>query len=233
VLFAASTDELKPAMNGMLFDFQTGGATFVATDAHRLVRYRRGDVQIENEVNFIMPQKALKLLRTAASNSDAESVQIDYNESNAFFRFGNTLLASRLIDARFPDYQNVIPANSPGRAILNKEELIGSMRRLDIYSNKTTHLGRFALSGNSMRVHAEDLDYDNRATENLHALYEGDDLEIGFNVALMMDIIGNVHTDDVVMEVESPGRAAVVLPSEQKDNEDILMLLMPVMLSNN
>jgi len=233
VLFAASTDELKPAMNGMLFDFGGGGATFVATDAHRLVRYRRSDVQVDQEVNFIMPQKALKLLASAAGGSDAAEVQIDYNESNAFFRFGNNLLASRLIDARFPDYQNVIPASSPAKAILNKDELLGTMKRLDIYSNKTTHLGRFALSGNVMKVHAEDLDFDNKADESLHCLYEGEDLEIGFNVSLMMDIIANVDTDDVIMELESPGRATVVLPSEQPESEDILMLLMPVMLSSN
>jgi DNA polymerase-3 subunit beta len=233
VLFAASTDELKPAMNGMLFEFNSEGATFVATDAHRLVRYRRKDVNADQEISFILPQKALKLLNSAAADADADALQIDYNESNAFFRFGNNLLGCRLIDARFPDYNSVIPASSPAKAILNKSELLGSMKRLDIYSNKTTHLGRFKLSGNLMEVRAEDLDYENRAMEKLHSLYEGEDIEIGFNVALMMDIIANVETEDVIMELESPGRAAVVLPSEQAENEDILMLLMPVMLSNN
>ena len=231
-LFAASNDELKPAMNGMLFEFSPGGATFVATDAHRLVRYRRTDVQTDAEVDFILPQKALRFLISAAGNSDADTVQIDYNNSNAFFRFGNNLLGCRLIDARFPDYNNVIPASSPKRTIINKRELLGSLRRLDIYSNKTTHLGRFALSGNTMEVTAEDLDFENSAREKLHSLYEGDDLEIGFNVALMTDIISNVQTEDIVMELDTPGRAAVVSPSEQEEGEDILMLLMPVMLSN-
>lgn len=231
-LFAASTDELKPAMNGMLFEFAPGGANFVATDAHRLVRYRRTDIQTEAEVTFILPQKALKLLVSAASSSGAETVQIEYNQTSAFFSFGSTRMACRLIDARFPDYRNVIPASSPAKAILNKRELLGSMRRLDIYSNKTTHLGRFKLMGNVLEVQAEDLDFDNRATERLHALYEGEDLEIGFNVALMRDLIDNIPTEDAVLELESPSRAAVILPSEQAENEDLLMLLMPVMLTN-
>lgn len=230
-LFAASTDELKPAMNGILFDFKPEGATFVATDAHRLVRFRRSDITSETPVTFIMPQKALKVLISAASSSDAESLQIDYNQSNAFYRFGNTLLGCRLIDARFPDFNNVIPTSSPRRSILNKRELQGSMRRLGIFSNKTTHLGRFKFNGNVLTVQAEDLDYDNRAKENLHCLYEGEDLEIGFNVELMTDIIANVSTEDVIMEMDHPGRAAVVLPSQQEMDEDLLMLLMPVMLS--
>jgi DNA polymerase-3 subunit beta len=159
-------------------------------------------------------------------------VQVDYNQSNAFFRFGNTVLGCRLIDARFPDYQNVIPAQSGKKAILNKRELLGSMRRLDIFSNKTTHLGRFKFVGNVLEVKAEDQDYDNRAKENLHCLYEGEDIEIGFNVSLMTDIIANVKTEDVVLEMETPNRATVVLPSNQDEKEDMLMLLMPVMLTN-
>lgn len=231
-LFAASTDELKPAMNGMLFEFKPDGATFVATDAHRLVRFRRTDITSESEVTFIMPQKALKLLLTAGAASEAEAAQIDYNQSNAFFRFGNTVLGCRLIDARFPDYQNVIPASSTKKVIINKKELLGSLRRLDIYSNQTTHLGRFKFSGNVLEVEAEDLDFGNKAHENLHCLYEGEEIEIGFNVQLMTELISNTESEDVILELESPNRSAVVLPSEQEENTESLMLLMPVMLSN-
>lgn len=230
-LFASSNDELKPALNGMYFDFKQAGATFVATDAHRLVRYRRLDVAVTNEVAFILPQKALKLLASAAGGL-MDSVSIEYNQSNAFFSFGTTLLVCRLIDARFPDYENVIPKTSSNKLILNKKELLGSMRRLDIYSNKTTHLGRYRLKPNQLEVQAEDLDFSNRAKETLHCLYEGGEMEIGFNVSLMTDIIANVETDDLVVELESPSRAAVVLPSTQEQGEHILMLLMPVMLSS-
>ncbi len=229
-LFAASTDELKPALNGMFFDFKTNGATFVATDAHRLVRYRRTDITVKKEVNFILPQKALKLL-VAAAGSNADNIYIEYNKSNAFFKFGTTQLVCRLIDAKFPDYDNVIPKKSSSKAVMTKRELLGSMRRLDIFSNKTTHLGRFKLNGNVLEVNSEDTDFANKAKETLNCLYDGGELEIGFNIALMSDIISNVETDDVTLELESPSRAAVVLPSSQENGENVLMLLMPVMLS--
>ncbi|MFN8922144.1 MAG: DNA polymerase III subunit beta [Sphingobacteriia bacterium] len=229
-LFATSSDELKPAMTGVLFKFGAEHATFVATDAHRLVRYRRTDIRVPEEVEFILPQKALKLLTNAAQNSSEDAVQIEYNSSNAFFKFANTLLVSRQIDARFPDYENVIPAGSPNKAMVDKQELLGTMRRSDIYSNKTTHLGRFKFSGNLLEVQAEDLDFANESKENLNCLYEGEELEIGFNVSLMMDVIDTVPTDEVVVEMDSSNRAAVVLPSSQEEGENVLMLLMPVML---
>lgn len=232
VLFAASTDELKPALNGMYFDLRTTGATFVATDAHRLVRYRRLDITTQEDISFILPQKALKLLANAAGDED-ENLTIEYNPSNAFFSFGDTRLTCRLIDARFPDYENVIPKESPNKLIIAKKDLLGSMRRLDIYSNKSTHLGRFRLASGKLEVTSEDPEFANRAHETLKCLYEGSALEIGFNVSLLLDILGNLETEDVIFELDSPGRAAVILPSEQLQGENLLMLLMPVMLSAN
>jgi DNA polymerase-3 subunit beta len=229
-LFAVSTDELKPAMTGVFFRFTPDAATFVATDAHRLVRYRRTDLNIKDSVDFILPSKALKLLVNAAQNSADETAQIEYNSSNAFFKFGNSLLVCRQIDARFPDYENVIPQASPNKAIVNKKELLGTMRRSAIYSNKATHLGRFKFSGNLLEVSAEDLDFANESRENINCLYEGEELEIGFNVNLMMDVIDTVPTDEVVMEMDTANRAAVVLPSSQEQGENVLMLLMPIML---
>lgn len=231
-LFAASNDELKPALNGMFFDFKTTGATFVATDAHRLVRYRRLDITVKKDVSFILPQKALKLIGSAAQGS-VETVTLEYNAANAFFTFGTTLLVCRLIDARFPDYENVIPKTSSSKAILAKRDLLGSMRRLDIFSNKTTHLGRFSLSSNLLEVYSEDVDFSNRAKENLTCTYDGQKMEIGFNVSLMTDLISNVDTDEVIVELESPSRAAVMVPSQQEQGENLLMLLMPVMLSSS
>lgn len=230
-IFASSSDELKPTLNGLFFDFKTNGATFVATDAHRLVRYRRTDVTVKKDISFILPQKALKLVVTAAGTA-TDNVYIEYNKSNAFFKFGTTQLVCRLIDGRFPDYENVIPKKSTSKAVLNKKELIGSMKRLDIFSNKTTHLGRFKLKGNLLEVTSEDTDFANKAKETLNCVYDGSELEIGFNVSLMTDIIANVDTEDLNMELESPSRAAVVLPASQESGENILMLLMPVMLSS-
>ncbi|MCS7073223.1 MAG: DNA polymerase III subunit beta [Bacteroidia bacterium] len=230
-IFAASTDEMKLAMSGVYFDFRKTGATIVATDAHRLVQYSRSDVSVEQEINFILPQKALRLLTTAAGNS-LEPVRIDYNTSNAFFRFGSTLLICRLIDAKYPDYRGVIPASSPNRAILTKKELLAALKRMDIYSNKSTHLGRFKLNGNLLVLRAEDIEFANEAKENLSCMYEGEDMEIGFNLSLMTDVIANIETEELVIELGSPGRAAVIKPSTQEEHENLLMLVMPIMIAN-
>jgi DNA polymerase III subunit beta len=231
-IFAASTDELKVALNGVLFDFKTTGATFVATDAHRLVRYRRQDVIVPEDISFILPQKALNLLQSLAAGSQDDALTIEYNQSNAFFQIGVARLVCRLIDARFPDYEAVIPKESPNRVVLNKRELLQSLRRLDIFSNKTTHLGRCSLAENAMNMVAEDNEYANRAKEGLSCVYDGAAMEIGFNISLMNDVIGAIETDEVVLELDTPSRAAVVVPASQEPNEDVLMLLMPVMLTS-
>jgi len=230
VLFAASTEDLKPAMNGMFFDLKKEAATFVATDAHRLVRYRRFDISVQEEVSFIVPHKALKLLSGAASASGEEVAVLEYNNTNAFFSIGNILMVCRLVDARFPDYENVIPTQSANKLIVNKKELAQAMKRLDIFANKITHLGRFKLEGNLLTIETQDTA--NEARETLHCLYEGEDMEIGFNLAQMDDLVANVATDDAIVELGSAGRAAVILPSVQEEGEHLLMLLMPVMLSH-
>lgn len=232
VLFAASPDDLKPAMTGMFFDFTEEHTTFVATDAHRLVRYRRLDLNAPHAVNFVLPQKALKLVNAASGASAEDTVQLEFNERNAFFSFGETLIVCRLIDAQFPNYETVIPKGSPNKVIINKKDLIATIKRLDIYSNKTTHLGRFKFIGNNLEVKSEDIDFHNEAQEKLSCLYDGEEIEIGFNVDLMRDVIHNVETEDVVLEMDTPGRAAVVLPTEDEANEEVLMLLMPVMLTH-
>lgn len=229
-IFAVSKDELKPAMSGVYMNFKKDAVTFVATDAHCLVRYRRTDISVENEVSFILPEKALKQALVAAANTAEDTVRIDYNNRNAIFHLGSTLLSCRLIDARFPEYENVIPVSSPNRAIIIKRDLLATIRRLDIYSNKITHLGRYKFKGNLLEVQAEDHDFANQATENLNCLYEGEELEIGFNVKLMSEVIANIDTDEAVLELDTPGRAAIVVPSDQEAGEQLLMLLMPVML---
>jgi DNA polymerase-3 subunit beta len=231
-IFAVSNDELKPAMTGVFFNFKPDGATFVATDAHRLVRYRRYDITTPDNLSFILPHKALKLLLNASNNTIEDSVRIDYNTRNAFFRVGPTTISCRLIDAKFPEYENVIPKSSSNKVIITKKDLLATMKRLHIYSNKTTHLARFKFNGNSLEVNAEDIDFANQANENLSCRYEGEELEIGFNVSLMMDLISNTETEEVIIELETPSRAAIILPSDQDSTENMLMLLMPVMLNN-
>jgi DNA polymerase III subunit beta len=228
--FAISSDDLKPAMMGLFVHFKPEHATFVSTDAHRLVRYRRMDINIAQEVSFILPRKSLSMVLSATHSIMDDNIHIEYDTRNAFFQIGTIRIICRLVDARFPDYEMVIPKLSPKRVHINKRELLSTMKRLDIYSNKSTHLGRFLFKANLLQVQSEDTDHLNQAKENLSCLYEGQDIEIGFNVSLMQDVIKSIDTEEVVIEMDTPGRAAVVTPSEDDMNESTLMLLMPVML---
>lgn len=229
-LFAASTDEDKQSLTGVFFNLGQNGITFAATDAHRLVRYRRVDVTVSQPTSFIVPQKALNLVKNAFE-PNAEPVQIEYNQNNAFFRSGNILLVCRLIDQKYPDYEAVIPTDNPNRLQISRRELLGTLRRVNIFANKTSHQIRVKLSGSELTISAEDIDYANEAKETLKCMYEGSDIEIGFNAALLMDVISNADTDDIFLELSTPNRAGIVLPSKQDDGEHLLMLVMPVMLN--
>jgi DNA polymerase III subunit beta len=230
-LFAASTDEDKAALNGIYFNLNPDGLTFVATDAHRLVRYRRVDITVSEAASFIVPQKALNLVKSSFENNE-EPVRIEYNESNAFFRSNSMLLVCRLIDQKYPEYQNVIPTDNPNRLMISRSELLGTLKRVNIFANKTSHQVRFKASGSELTVSAEDLDYANEAKETLKCHYEGGDIEIGFNASLLIEIINNASTDEVHIELSTPNRAGIVLPSKQGEGEDLLMLVMPVMLNS-
>ncbi len=230
-LFAASTDEDKAALNGIFFNLGTNGLTFVATDAHRLVRYRRLDVTVNEATSFIVPHKALNLVKGAFSASE-EPVKIEYNDNNAFFRALDILLVCRLIDQKYPDYENVIPTDNPNKLIIRRADLLGTLKRVNIFANKTSHQVRFKISGSELTISAEDLDFANEARETLACTYEGADLEIGFNASLLIDIISNSTTSEIVMELSTPNRAGNVLPDVQEEGEHLLMLIMPVMLNS-
>ncbi|MEL6676663.1 MAG: DNA polymerase III subunit beta [Bacteroidota bacterium] len=231
-LFAASTDEDKAALNGIYFDLGENGATFVATDAHRLVRYRRVDVTVSNPTSFIVPQKALNLLKSSLDPNETRDVVIHYNDNNAFFQTENLLLVCRLIDQKYPEYQNVIPVDNPHKLFIAKQELLGTLRRVNIFANKSTHQVRFAIKGSELEISSEDPDFANEARESLKCHYEGQDIEIGFNASLLMDVINNVDTEEVIVELSEPNRAGIILPNLQDDGENILMLIMPIMLNS-
>lgn len=229
-LFAASTDVDKAALNGIYFDLGEHGATFVATDAHRLVRYRRLDVTVPNPTNFIVPQKALNLLKSSLDPNDNHDVIIHYNDSNAFFRTEDLLLVCRLIDHKYPDYENVIPTDNPNKLFIAKTELMGTLRRVNIFANKSTHQVRFAIKGSELEISSEDPDFANEAKETLKCHYEGEDIEIGFNASLLLDVISNVETEEVIIELSQPNLAGLILPNLQEEGENVLMLIMPIML---
>ena len=195
-IFATGNDELRPAMTGVLFQLDKDGATFVATDAHRLVKYQRTEVTTDSPTAFIVPKKALNLLKGGLPN-DNTAVNIEYNNSNAFFSFGNTKLICRLIDAKYPDYNAVIPTNNPNMLTANKADMIGSLNRVAIYSNKTTHLVRLKVNGSEMRVSAEDIDFANKATERLACNYTGEDLEIGFNAKFLTEMLLSISSPEI------------------------------------
>jgi DNA polymerase-3 subunit beta len=229
-IFATSNDELRPAMTGVFVNLGDKNTTFVATDGHRLVRYRRTDVKSDNGNSIIIPRKALNLLKATlpAENTD---VSVNFNMSNAFFKFGNIRMICRLIDERFPDYENVIPSVNNIKMTISRTELLGALKRISIYANKTTHQVRLKITGSELQISAEDLDFSNEANERLSCEHENEDIEIGFNAKFLIEMLTNLDSEQIRLTMSAPNKAGVILPAEKDKSEDILMLVMPVMLN--
>lgn len=229
-IFATGNDELRPVMSGVLCQFSTSDLTFVATDAHKLVRYTRKDFKAEKNSSFILPKKPLNLLKNGLKGE--EDVKIEYNESNAIFTFNDISLTCRLIDGKFPNYEAVIPNENPNKMTVERNSFLSSIKRVSIFANKTTNQVRFKIAGSQVTISAEDLDYSNEANESLACNYAGEDIEIGFNSKFIIEMLNNIDTKEIVLEMSEPNRAGIILPatSDQED-EDILMLVMPVMLN--
>lgn len=230
-IFAVSTDELRPAMTGVYCQMSTENLTFVATDAHKLVRYRRRDAKADVTSSFILPKKALNLLKSSLPVEDI-SVNVEYNNTNASFSFNNVNLICRLIDEKYPDYEAVIPVNNPNKLTIDRNQLLSCLRRVSIFSNKTTHQVRLKISGSELQISAEDMDFSNEAHERLSCQYEGEDIEIGFNAKFIIEMLSNLNTEEVVLEMSTPNRAGILLPVTADNSEDVLMLVMPVMLNS-
>ncbi|WP_299701147.1 DNA polymerase III subunit beta [uncultured Pontibacter sp.] len=230
-IFAVSNDELRPAMTGIYVQLRPDNVTFVATDGHRLLRFRRTDISTSQEASLIIPRKAFTLLKSTLP-SEATAVRMEFNQSNAFFSFDNIRMICRLIDERYPDYENVIPVQNPNKLVIDRSALLSSVRRISIYSNKTTHQIRLKLSGSELQVSAEDLDFSNEANERLTCQYDGEDMEIGFNAKFLIEMLNNIDADEISFELSTPNRAGLLMPLANEDNENVLMLVMPVMLNN-
>lgn len=231
-IFAAGNDDLRPVMSGVFFQFTTEGLTFVATDAHKLVKYSRTDVQANETAEFIMPKKPLNQLKAILATSD-EDVTIEYNDSNAKFSFGNSELVCRLIDGKYPNYEAVIPKENPNQLTINRNQFLNSVRRVSIFSNKTTHQIRLRIAGAELNISAEDIDYSNKAEERLTCDYQGDDIQIGFNSRFLSEMLSNIAADDVQLEMSLPNRAGILTPVDGLDEgEHVTMLVMPVMLNS-
>lgn len=231
-IFASGNDELRPVMSGVFFQLTDEGLIFVATDAHKLVKYERDDVKAKKSADFIMPKKPLNLLKNILSSMD-DQVNIEYNDTNAAFKFENISLICRLIDGKYPNYEAVIPKENPNVLSIARTALLGSIKRVSIFSSKTTHQVRLKMSGSELQISAEDADFNNEANERLTCQYEGEDMSIGFNSRFLIEMLSNLDTEEVNIAMSAPNRAGILTPATGNDgNEKVLMLVMPVMLNN-
>jgi DNA polymerase-3 subunit beta len=231
-IFATGNDDLRPVMSGVFFQLSDSGLTFVATDAHKLVKYTRTDLKADQDAEFIMPKKPLNLLKGILAGSE-EPVAIEYNESNAKFSFDDTELLCRLIDGKYPNYEAVIPKENPNKLTIDRTQFLNSVKRVSIFSNKTTHQIRLRIAGAELQVSAEDIDYSNKAEERLTCDYQGDDMQIGFNSRFLTEMLSNLGSNEVALEMSLPNRAGILTPMDDLDEgEAIIMLVMPVMLNN-
>lgn len=218
-IFASGSDDLRPVMSGVFFQFSTENLIFVATDAHKLVKYTRDDLSASQTAEFIMPKKPLNLLKNILAGSE-EDVTIEYNESNAKFSFDNTEMVCRLIDGKYPNYEAVIPKENPNKLIMDRNQFLNSVRRVSIFSSKSTHQIRLKIAGAELNISAEDIDYSNKAEERLTCDYQGDDMQIGFNSRFLTEMLNNLTSDEVSLEMSLPNRAGILTPIDGLDEGD-------------
>ena len=229
-LFAVSTDDLRPAMTGVFFELDPKSITCVATDAHRLVRFKRTDVSCPKTDTFIVPKKPLTLLKTALPDNEDE-LKISYNSNHLFVTHGGTELVCRLIDARFPDYKVVIPVDNPYKLTVAKNDFQSALRRVSVFSNKSTNQVALTISGSELQLAAQDVDFSFEGNERMACQYDGEDLQIAFNAKFLIEMLNAADTTDVVIELSTPTKAGIIKPSESAKDEELLMLVMPLMLN--
>ncbi len=230
-LFAVSSDDLRPAMTGVFFELTEDSVQFVATDAHRLVRYKRTDTKASKTDSFIVPKKPLNLLKNALPDNEDE-LSVSYNSNHLFVNHGSTQMICRLIDARFPDYKVVIPADNPYKLIVNKSDFQNALRRVNVFSNKSTNQVALNITGSELQMAAQDVDFSFEGNERMNCQYDGEDLQIAFNAKFLIEMLNAADTDDIKMELSTSTKAGLIKPTEQAEGEDLLMLVMPLMLNN-
>lgn len=230
-LFAVSNDDLRPAMTGVFFELSKDAAQFVATDAHRLVRYKRTDVHCPKTDSFIVPKKPLNLLKNALPDNDDE-LTINYNSNHLFVTHGSTQLICRLIDARFPDYKVVIPADNPYKLVVGKNDFQSALRRVSVFSNKSTNQVALNIKGSELQLAAQDVDFSFEGNERMECQYDGEDLQIAFNAKFLIEMLSAADGGEVKIELSTPTKAGIIKPTQQQDGEELLMLVMPLMLNS-
>jgi len=230
-LFATADDELRPVMGGIFVEAGTDKVNFVASDAHKLVRYQRSDAHADADASFILPKKPASLLRNVLPREEG-SVSVEFDDKNAFFELTNYKVVCRLVEGNYPNYNSVIPRNNPRKITIDRVEFYNTLKRVSVFSNQASNLVKLHLTGNQMVVSAQDIDFSISAHEKIKCLYEGDEMEIGFKSVFLLEILSNISSQDVIMELADPTRAGLFLPFEpENDSEDLLMLLMPMMIN--
>ena len=230
-LFATADDELRPVMGGIFVEASPDKTTFVASDAHKLVRYQRSDSHAEDNSSFILPKKPASLLKNILPREEGP-VTVEFDDKNAFFNLNDYKVVCRLVEGNYPNYNSVIPKNNPRKVSVDRVEFYNTLRRVSVFSNQASNLVKLQLKGNQMTVSAQDIDFSISAYEKIKCQYEGDDLEIGFKSVFLLEILSNMSSQDVMIELADPTRAGLFLPGEaENESEDLLMLLMPMMIN--
>ena len=230
-LFATAQDELRPVMNGIYFDLTPECLAVVASDGHKLVRNKIFAIQSEQPAAFILPKKPASLLKNLLQK-DGDDVEIRFDERNAQINYGDGQITCRLIEGRYPNYNSVIPQNNPNILTVDRIALLAALRRVQPFANDSSNLIRFHVEGGTLQLDAEDYDFSKTATERLSCDYTGQPMSIGFKGASFIEILSNFDCQDVIIQLADPSRAGLVLPSEQPENQDVLMLMMPMLIND-
>jgi DNA polymerase III subunit beta len=226
-LFATSNDELRLAMTGVFMQIDFNKLLFVATDAHKLVKYSFFGISSDISTTIILPKKALSLLKVALP--DSGKLELSFNQKNAFFKFMDTVVITRLIDAKYPDYNSVIPVDNPNELIIERKDFQNSLKRIGIYSNKSSNQVILNMADNSLTLSAQDLDFSNDATEQLPCRYNGETMSMGFNSKTFIELLGYLDSDEIILNTSIPSRAGILVPGVQNKDENLMMLIMPVL----
>ena len=230
-LFATADDELRPVMNGIYFDIHADDLTFVASDGHKLVRLRSLSVQSGERASFILPKKPANLLKNLLAK-ESELVNIKFDDNNAYIVCGNFEMICRLIEGRYPNYNSVIPQENPFKVTIDRISFLNALKRVSVFSNPASSLVKLQLKASLMTVSAQDIDFSTSAEEHIACQFDGSELNIGFKATYLIEILSNITSEDVILELADPSRAGLIVPSENEKEEDLLMLLMPMMLND-
>ena len=229
--FATGDDELRPVMNGIFFDMKTDCMIFVASDGHKLVRLCNLAIKSRESASFILPKKPANLLRSLLTKDD-KGVTITFDENNAYIKTPLFEMVCRLIEGRYPNYDAVIPVDNPNLVTIDRMSFLTALKRVSVFSSQASGLAKIQLSENEMIVSAQDIDFSTSGEETILCQYTAEPISIGFKAAFLIDILSNIASENVVLQLADPSRAGVLVPSPDEENEKLLMLLMPMMLND-